>query len=73
MVEIRAEIAANVWQVQVREGAVVAVGDSLVILESMKMEIPVIAEQASTVERVEVAEGQSVQPGDLLLILGVPR
>ena len=49
MAEVRAEMVANVWKVVVPEGDTVAEGDTLVILESMKMEIPVLAEDAGVV------------------------
>jgi biotin carboxyl carrier protein len=64
--EVRAEMVANVWKVLVSEGDTVADGDTLVILESMKMEIPVIAEVDGTVSSVAVSEGQVVQEGDLI-------
>jgi biotin carboxyl carrier protein len=64
--EVRAEMVANVWKVLVAEGDTVADGDTLVILESMKMEIPVIAEVDGTVTTVAVTEGQVVQEGDLI-------
>ena len=64
--EVRAEMVANVWKVLVSEGDSVADGDTLVILESMKMEIPVIAEVDGTVSSVAVSEGQVVQEGDLI-------
>ena len=64
--EVRAEMVANVWKVLVAEGDTVADGDTLVILESMKMEIPVIAEVDGTVSSVAVSEGQVVQEGDLI-------
>jgi len=57
---------ANVWKVLVAEGDTVADGDTLVILESMKMEIPVIAEVDGTVSKLAVAEGGLVQEGDLI-------
>jgi acetyl-CoA carboxylase biotin carboxyl carrier protein len=63
--EMRAEMAANVWKIVVEDGAEVAVGDTLVILESMKMEIPVEAEAAGTVT-MAIEEGQSVDEDDLL-------
>ena len=66
MSEIRAEMVANVWKVVVAEGDTVADGDTLVILESMKMEIPVLAERAGTVQRLAVAEGDLVQEGDVI-------
>jgi acetyl-CoA carboxylase biotin carboxyl carrier protein len=68
--EVRAEMVANVWKVVVAPGDSVAGGDTLVILESMKMEIPVLAEQAGTVAEVVVAEGDVVQEGDVLVVLG---
>ena len=64
--EVRAEMVANVWKVLVAEGDTVADGDTLVILESMKMEIPVIAEVDGTVSKLAVAEGGLVQEGDLI-------
>jgi biotin carboxyl carrier protein len=68
--EVRAEMVANVWKVLVAEGDEVADGDTLVILESMKMEIPVIAEVEGTVTKIAVAEGQVVQEGDLIAEIG---
>jgi acetyl-CoA carboxylase biotin carboxyl carrier protein len=69
MAELRAEMAANVWKVVVAEGDSVAPGDTVVILESMKMEIPVVAESAGTVARLPASEGTVVQEGDLLAVL----
>lgn len=68
--EVRAEMVANVWKVLVKAGDEVADGDTLVILESMKMEIPVIAEVDGTVTKVAVEEGQNVQEGDLIAEIG---
>jgi acetyl-CoA carboxylase biotin carboxyl carrier protein len=67
--EIRAEMVANVWKVVAAEGDTVADGDTLVILESMKMEIPVLAEDAGTVSRMAVAEGDVIQEGDLIAVI----
>ena len=64
------DMLANVWRLHVAPGDEVERGDLLVMLESMKMEIPVTAPQAGTVGRVLVAEGQSVDDGDPLLELG---
>lgn len=64
--EVRAEMVANVWKVLVAVGDTVAEGDTLVILESMKMEIPVIAEVGGTVSKVAVGEGTVVQEDDLI-------
>ena len=66
MAEIRAEMVANVWKVVVAEGDHVDDGDTLVILESMKMEIPVLAEGSGTVTKLHVAENDVVQEGDLI-------
>ncbi len=66
MAEIRAEMVANVWKVVAAEGEQVDDGDTLVILESMKMEIPVLAESAGVVTAMHVAEGDVVQEGDLI-------
>jgi acetyl-CoA carboxylase biotin carboxyl carrier protein len=67
--EIRAELAANVWKIEVAEGDTVSDGDTLVILESMKMELPVEATAGGTVSTVAVSEGQAVQEGDLIVII----
>ena len=64
--QIRAEMVANVWKVVVSQGDTVADGDTLVILESMKMEIPVLAESAGVVAEMAVVEGDVVQEGDLI-------
>ncbi|GAA1633216.1 biotin/lipoyl-binding carrier protein [Actinoplanes couchii] len=67
--EIRAEMVANVWKVVTAPGATVAEGDTLVILESMKMEIPVLAEHDGTVAELKVNEGDVVQEGDLIAVI----
>ena len=67
--EIRAEMVANVWKITTEVGAEVNEGDTLVILESMKMEIPVIAESDGVVQQIAVNEGDVVQEGDLIAIL----
>ncbi len=64
-------MVANVMSVSVAPGDQVAVGDTVALLESMKMEIPVIAERAGTVPAVKVATGDVVQEGDVLLALAV--
>jgi acetyl-CoA carboxylase biotin carboxyl carrier protein len=64
--EIRAEMVANVWKVVAVQGDHVDDGDTLVILESMKMEIPVLAESTGTITTMHVAEGDVVQEGDLI-------
>ena len=69
MSDVRAEMVANVWKVVVAEGQSVAVGDTLLVLESMKMEIPVVAERSGTVRSVPAVEGTVVQEGDVLVVL----
>jgi biotin carboxyl carrier protein len=67
--EIRAEMVANVWKVVKAAGDAVAEGDTLVILESMKMEIPVISESDGTIVELAVNEGDVVQEGDLIAVV----
>ena len=69
MSEVRAEMVANVWKVVAAQGSTVADGDTLVILESMKMEIPVLAEESGTLTKLAVAEGDVVQEGDLIAVI----
>jgi len=65
-VQVTAELTGNLWKVVVREGQQVGVDEILMILESMKMEIPVNAPKAGRVSRIHVQEGQTVQEGQLL-------
>jgi acetyl-CoA carboxylase biotin carboxyl carrier protein len=67
--EVHAELVGSVLRVEVAPGDVVTPGDALVILESMKMEIPVHPEHGGTVESVAVAPGDVVSEGDLLVVL----
>jgi biotin carboxyl carrier protein len=67
--EIRAEMVANVWKVVATAGSSVEEGDTLVILESMKMEIPVLAESDGVVAQIAVNEGDVVQEGDLIAVI----
>jgi acetyl-CoA carboxylase biotin carboxyl carrier protein len=69
MPEVLAEMVANVWKVVVTQGDTVAEGDPLVILESMKMEIPVESPLAGTVTEVRVQEGGVVQEGDVIAVV----
>ena len=62
-------MVANVWKVVAAEGDAVADGDTLVILESMKMEIPVLAEDVGHPDQLAVAEGDVVQEGDLIAVI----
>lgn len=67
--EVLAEMVANVWKVLVAQGDSVEEGDTLVILESMKMEIPVEATASGTVSEVGVQEGGVVQEGDVIAVI----
>jgi acetyl-CoA carboxylase biotin carboxyl carrier protein len=67
---IEAHITGTVWKVEVEVGDQVDEGDTVVILESMKMEMPVEAEDPGTVTEIRCEEGQSVQEGDVLVVLG---
>ena len=71
MHEIRAEIPANVWQVLVDEGQLVAEGEDIVILESMKMEIPVSSPEPGVVKELLFAEGETVSEGAVIVRLDV--
>jgi acetyl-CoA carboxylase biotin carboxyl carrier protein len=67
--EVRTELTANVWQVHVEIGQTIAEGDVLVILESMKMEIPVESPRGGVVREVRVKPDDVVQDGDVLVVL----
>ena len=69
MTEIRADIAAVVWKVEIERGQSVAENDELLILESMKMEIPVVTPVAGTVAEIHVRPDDRVNEGDLLVTL----
>ncbi len=64
--QVKAELAGNLWKIVVSEGQQVGADETLMILESMKMEIPVTAPQSGRVTRIHVREGQTVQEGQLL-------
>lgn len=67
---IKASMAGTVWKVLVKPGDAVAPGQDVVILESMKMEIPITAEAGGTVRAVKVGEGDFVNEGDVVVELG---
>lgn len=68
-VEYRAEMVANVLTILVEVGQEVSVGDTMIMLESMKMEIPVFADSSGRVEYIPVQQGDVVQEGDVLVVL----
>jgi acetyl-CoA carboxylase biotin carboxyl carrier protein len=69
MPDVEAHITGTVWKIECQLGQSVDEGDTLVILESMKMEMPVEAEDAGTVKEIRCEEGQSVSEGDTLVVL----
>lgn len=68
-VDVCAHITGTVWKIQVKVGDAVAAEQPVVILESMKMEMPIEAPSAGKVVSIAVAEGQTVDEGDVLLSL----
>jgi acetyl-CoA carboxylase biotin carboxyl carrier protein len=70
MPSVAAHITGTVSRIEKQRGEAVKPGDVLVVLESMKMEMPVEALEAGVVVEVRVAEGQSVAEGDVLMVLG---
>jgi acetyl-CoA carboxylase biotin carboxyl carrier protein len=68
-ITVRSELNAIVWKIEVVAGVVVNANDNLVILESMKMEIPVTAPRTATVKSILVAEKQQVAEGQPLVVL----
>ena len=67
--DVEAHITGTVWKIEVAVGDQVADGDTVVILESMKMEMPVEVEDDGMVKEIRCSEGQSVQEGDVLVVL----
>ena len=68
-IEVKSEITGTVWQVKSKPGDKVESGDALVVIESMKMEIPVITEDAGTLKEVLVKEKDPVAEGQVVAIL----
>ncbi|MBB4662724.1 biotin/lipoyl-binding carrier protein [Conexibacter arvalis] len=69
MADVEAHITGTVWRVEVEVGDTIDEGDTVVILESMKMEMPVEAEDPGVVKEIRCAEGQAVSEGDTLVVL----
>ncbi len=69
MPDVEAHITGTVWKIEVEVGDAVVEGDAVVILESMKMEMPVEAEDSGVVKEVRCREGQAVSEGDVLIVL----
>lgn len=69
MREIKASMAGSIWQIHVGVGEKVEAGQDVVILESMKMEIPIAAEEPGIVKEVKMGEGDFVNEGDIILVI----
>ncbi|RKH12030.1 MULTISPECIES: biotin/lipoyl-binding carrier protein [Corallococcus] len=70
MADVAAHITGTVWKIEVKVGDPVKAGDTLVILESMKMEMPVETTEDGTVKEIRCKEAQPVNEGDVLVVLG---
>jgi acetyl-CoA carboxylase biotin carboxyl carrier protein len=69
LVHIKSEITGSVWKIQVRVGDMVEEDDVLMILESMKMEIPVLATEGGVVQEIKVEEGHTIKEGDVAVVM----
>jgi len=67
---VKSEIAGSVWKIEVAVGDTVSEEDTLIVLESMKMEIPLLAPRAGTVIEILVAEGEAIAEGEVAVVLG---
>ena len=67
---VKSEIAGSVWKIEVAVGDRVAADDPLIILESMKMEIPLLAPRDGVVVEILVSEGEQIGEGDIAIVLG---
>lgn len=67
---VKSEIAGNVWKIQLKPGDKVEADGEIMILESMKMEIPVLAPDAGTIRKILVQEGEAVSEGQVVAVLG---
>lgn len=70
MADVTAHITGTVWKIECKVGQQVNAGDTLVILESMKMEMPVEATDGGVVKEIRITETQAVNEGDVLIVLG---
>jgi biotin carboxyl carrier protein len=69
VVNVKSEIAGNVWKIQTEPGDRIEVDGEIMILESMKMEIPVLSPKAGTIREIRVSEGEAIDEGQLVAIL----
>ena len=70
-IQVKSELAGKVWKIETKPGQSIAEEDQILILESMKMEIPVLAPRAGTLKAILVAEGDSVTEGQALAVMAV--
>jgi acetyl-CoA carboxylase biotin carboxyl carrier protein len=69
LVNVKSEIAGNVWKIQTKPGDQVEVDGEIMILESMKMEIPVLSPKAGVIREIKVNEGEAIGEGQLVAVL----
>jgi len=69
VVNVKSEIAGNVWKIQTKPGDRIEVDGEIMILESMKMEIPVLSPKAGIIKEIKVSEGEAIGEGQLVAIL----
>ena len=69
VVNVKSEIAGNVWKIQYKPGDRIEADGEIMILESMKMEIPVLAPKAGTIREIRVSEGEAIGEGQLVAVL----
>jgi acetyl-CoA carboxylase biotin carboxyl carrier protein len=69
VVNVKSEIAGNVWKIQTKPGDRIELEGEIMILESMKMEIPVLAPKAGIIKEIKVSEGESIGEGQLVAVL----
>jgi len=69
VVNVKSEIAGNVWKIQTKAGDRVEADSEIMILESMKMEIPVLSPRAGIIKEIRVSEGESIGEGQLVAVL----
>ncbi|QCB48818.1 acetyl-CoA carboxylase biotin carboxyl carrier protein subunit [Hydrogenophaga sp. PAMC20947] len=70
MHEVKSEVGGSIWKIEVTVGQTVAEGDTLLIVESMKMEIPLFSPVAGTVQEIRVAESDMVEEDQVLVVIG---
>lgn len=70
-VKVRTEVTGSVWKIEKQAGDKVAAGDTVMILESMKMEIPVLVEDDGTVAEILVRQGDAINEGDVVAVLRI--